>query len=100
VLIGEQPGMKADANQASVKVASVDGRVAKLEVSLTSRIDNGDVKFALELRGPAEVDRATGFVIDMKLDGKVRADGTVKHKKDLLDARGTGTVTLTRKAQL
>jgi len=99
-LIGEQPGIKADSNQVSVRVTSVEAQRAKLDVTLSSRIDNGDVKFALELHGPAEVDLSTGFVTDMKLDGKVRAEGTVKHKKGPLDARGTGTATLTRKAQL
>jgi hypothetical protein len=100
VLIGEQPGVHADANQISVRVTSLDQRAAKLDVTLLSRIDNGDVKFSLELRGPAEVDRGTGFVTNMKLDGKVRAEGTVKHKKGPLDARGTGTANLSRKAQL
>ncbi len=100
VLIGELPGIDHEHTSLSAKLVSVEGKSAKLDVTLKSELDNGDMDFTLELAGPAVVDTRTGFVKSLDLSGKVTAKGSVKHQKKPMEARGKGSAKISRKAEL
>lgn len=101
-LIGELPSVDHEQSKLGIKLVNVDGsgrKTAKLDVKLESELDNGDMSFSLALTGPAEVDLSTGLVKSLDLSGTVKAKGTVKHKKKPMEARGKGTIKITRKAE-
>jgi hypothetical protein len=100
VLIGELPGIDHGQTKLEVELRGLQGKTAKLGLTLTSTIDNGEMTFTLELEGPAEVDTRTGWVTSLDLSGKVQAEGTVKHNKKPMAARGKGSAKITRKADL
>jgi hypothetical protein len=86
-------GLEASA----LKTKLVEGGDAKdftLDVSISVKLASGDIRFEMELSGPAVVDRATGWVKELRLEGKLKADGKVKHKKRDFDARGSGKAKL------
>jgi hypothetical protein len=99
-LIGELPGIDHDETKLSVKLLGVEANTAKLELEFTGELDNGDMKFSLELRGPAALDTRTGWVKSLDLSGKLKADGTVKHNKKPMETRGKGTAKISRKADI
>jgi hypothetical protein len=101
VLIGELPSVDHEKSALTVKLVGVEGerKAAKLDVKLVSELDNGDMLFTLELSGAALVDTKTGWVKALDLNGTVKAKGTVKHKKGPMEAKGKGTVKITRKTE-
>jgi hypothetical protein len=100
VLIGELPGIDHEQTKLEVKLLGVQAKTAKLQLTVASEIDNGDMKFTLSLEGPAEVDTATGWVKSLDLSGKLKAEGSVKHNKKPMQARGKGSAKISRKAEL
>jgi hypothetical protein len=101
-IVGEISGIdpaSADLALTFESMRSGGRKQALLRASGVAILDNGDVRFELELAGPVVVDLDTGFLSETELSGKLKATGKVKHKKGLLDARGKGTVRLVRKAQ-
>jgi hypothetical protein len=103
MLVGELPGIDHEKTEITAKLVAVEAAKrprASLEVSLKSELDAGDVQFRFELTGPAHVDVITGWVTSMKLAGKVKAEGTVKHKKGSMDATGSGKANITRQAEI
>jgi len=101
-IIGEISGIDPAATRLSLRFDSMrnEGRkTAALTAQGTATLDNGDVKFELDLDGPVLIDVETGFVTSADLKGSVRASGKVKHKKGPLEARGKGNVHLVRKAE-
>jgi len=100
-IIGEISGIDPAATRLSLRFDAMrnEGRkTASLTAQGTATLDNGDMKFELDLDGPVQIDVETGFVTSADLNGKVRASGKVKHKKGPLEARGKGNVHLVRKA--
>ena len=99
-LIGELPGIDHEQTKLEAVLKGVDGNTAKLDVTMTSELDGGDMKFTLELSGPASVDLRTGWVKSLALSGKVKALGKIKHKKKgMLESNGKGTAKIERKAE-
>lgn len=103
MLVGVLPGLNHDQTEVTLtlqKIESGKRASATLDVALKAEIAAADMKFTLELGGPAVVDVATGWVMSLELGGKVKANGTVKHKKGRLDARGKGSAEIRRSAEM
>ncbi len=102
VLIGVLPGIDENNMTATAVFKGTHGdarKLADLDVTLKGDLHTGDMTFTLDLKGPAVVDMATGWVTGLSLAGKVKAKGQVKNKKQKLDASGGGKMTVTRSAQ-
>jgi hypothetical protein len=100
-LIGDAPGI--DESQAQVTatfkgIATTARKVAQLDCTVKAELTSGDMTFDLDLKGPAEIDLATGWVASLDLEGTVHAHGKEKIKKQMLDAAGHGTAKITRHA--
>ena len=103
MLVGVLPGLDHEQTAVTLtlkKIESGKRASATLDVALKAEIAAADMKFALELGGPAVVDVATGWVMSLELGGKVKANGTVKHKQGRLDARGKGKAEIRRSAEM
>lgn len=102
-LIGELPGIDHDKTELELELVGVDRGdrpSARVQVTMTSELDGGDMDFTLTLKGPAVIDTRTGWVASVALSGTVKAKGTVKHKKQgRLESRGKGKVEIERKAE-
>jgi hypothetical protein len=102
-LLGAIPGVDiAHAGiMATVKsVKSQPRQTATLEVAGSFSIKSKKTTFDIELKGPAEVDLATGWVQSMDLQGTASITGqTDVPKKGAMDVEGKGKVTITRHSE-
>ncbi len=102
-LLGAIPGVDiAHAGiVASVKSVKAQPRqTATLEVSGSFSIKSKKTTFDIELKGPADVDVATGWVQSMDLKGTSTITGqTDVPKKGAMDVEGKGKVTISRHSE-
>jgi len=102
-LLGAIPGV--DIAHAGV-MATIKGvkagprKTATLEVAGSFSIKSKKTVFDIELKGPAEVDVATGWVQSMDLQGTANVSGqTEVPKKGTMDVEGKGKVTISRHSE-
>lgn len=101
-LIGDAPGIDESQSQITATfkgITTTPRKVAQLDCTVKAELKSGEMNFDLDLKGPAEIDLATGWVTSLELTGTVHAHGKEKIKKHLLDAAGHGTAKLTRHAE-
>jgi len=102
-LLGAIPGVDiAHAGiVASVKsVKSQPRQTATLEVAGSFSIKSKKTTFDIELKGPADVDVATGWVQSMDLQGTANITGqTDVPKKGAMDVEGKGKVSISRHSE-
>jgi hypothetical protein len=100
-LLGAIPGVDHRKTQltAVYQGSQADAREqVKLELQVKAELASGETIFGIELRGPATVDRATGFVTSVQLEGALTPGGKMKVSGKMLEVRGKGSVKLERKA--
>jgi hypothetical protein len=102
-LLGAIPGVDiAHAGiMATIKAVKAGARkTATLEVAGSFSIKTKKTVFDIELKGPAEVDVATGWVQSMDLQGTANVTGqTEVPKKGTMDVEGKGKVTISRHSE-
>jgi hypothetical protein len=102
-LLGAIPGV--DVAHASIMAAfkSVKAQprqTATLEVAGSFSIKTKKTTFDIDLKGPADVDVATGWVQSMELQGTATISGqTEVPKKGTMDVEGKGKVTISRHSE-
>ncbi len=69
---------------------------AKVDVKARLRLVIGKTVFDIELSGPARIDKKTGWVTGLELDGQIQASGQLEHTLGPLDVRGKGSAKLER----
>jgi hypothetical protein len=74
--------------------------VAKLDLMVKGSFTENDLKYELDMQGPAHVDKATGWVVKLNLTGKLAITGTLTHKGKKLNVKGKGTVDWQRTAEV
>ena len=102
-LLGAIPGVDIGhaGIMATVKSVKAEPRkTATLEVAGSFSIKTKKTNFDIELKGPAQVDVATGWVQSMDLQGTAAISGqTDVPKKGAMDVEGTGKVTISRHSE-
>ena len=104
LILGEIPGADSSQSELSATLDKVEGsgarRKAVLKVEARAKIVSNKTSFALDLKGTAAVDIATGWVVAADLYGTTLSTGTIKvAKQGELEVTGKGKVTLTRKGE-
>ena len=103
-LLGAIPGVDVAHAGIMVTIKSVKAQprqTATLEVAGSFRISSKKTAFDIELKGPAEVDVATGWVQSMDLQGTATISGqTDVPKKGAMDVDGKGKFTISRHSEL
>jgi len=100
-LLGAIPGVDHRKTQltATYQGEQKDAREqAKLELQVKAELASGETTFGLDMKGPATVDRATGFVTSVQLEGTLTPGGKMKVSGKMLDVRGKGSIKFERKA--
>jgi hypothetical protein len=102
-LLGAIPGVDIAraAIIASIKSVKAQPRkTATLDVSGTFSIKSKKTVFDVELKGPADVDVATGWILSMDLKGTAAITGqTEVPKKGTMDVEGKGKFTISRQSE-
>ncbi len=102
-LLGAIPGV--DVARAGImatfkSVKAQPRQTATLEVAGSFSIKTKKTTFDIELKGPADVDVATGWVQSMELQGTATISGqTDVPKKGAMDVEGKGKVTISRHSE-
>ena len=102
-LLGTIPGVDIAHAGIMATIKSIKDKprkTATLEVAGSFSIKTKKTVFDIELKGPAEVDVATGWVQSMELQGTATVTGqTEVPKKGTMDVEGKGKVTISRHSE-
>ncbi len=102
-LLGAIPGVDIEHAGIMATVKSVKAQprqTATLEVAGSFSIKTKKTNFDIELKGPAEVDVATGWVQSMDLEGTATITGqTDVPKKGAMNVDGKGKITISRHSE-
>lgn len=101
-LLGHTPELQVGEVKLSYQgnAAHAGRDTGKLEIDLTGSMKDGATSYDYELKGPGLVDLKTGYVVDLKLTGKVKVTGSMTLKGRKLTSTGDGEMTLTRTGKI
>lgn len=98
-LIGELPGVDPKKTKLEVTSKGESQGALGLDVHAIVLVESGPTILELDLTGPAQIDRKTGFVTELSLTGSVKPRGKMDTKKGLLAVSGSGKAEVRRRIE-